>query len=105
MENATGQPSPPEARKRPRYFYGWNIVGTSFLTSLSNAEQNSSILGLFFRPLNAEFGWSRTSIAGVQSFTRILEGLIATIIGPILDRHGPRRLMFIVSLQALPLLV
>lgn len=100
MDNTTGQPPSPETRKRPRYFYGWNIVGTSFLASLSNAEQNSSILGLFFRPLNAEFGWSRTSIAGVQSFTRILEGLIATIIGPILDRHGPRRLMFFGGLVA-----
>ncbi|MDO8750358.1 MAG: MFS transporter [Dehalococcoidia bacterium] len=80
-------------RLRPRYFYGWNIVGASFLAHIAYAEGNSSILGLYFNPLHREFGWSRTVVAGVQTVNRLLEGLISPLVGPTLDRHGPRALM------------
>ncbi|MEK7778424.1 MAG: MFS transporter [Chloroflexota bacterium] len=80
-------------RLRPRYFYGWNIVGASFLANIANAEGNSSLLGLFFTPLHREFGWSRTAVSGIQSFNRLLEGLISPLVGPIIDRRGPRALM------------
>jgi MFS family permease len=81
----------PRRRKRP--FYGWYIVFTSFLAHLSYAEQNSSVLGVFFRPMNAELGWSRTSMAGAQSVARLVEGLLSPVVGPIVDRHGAKRLM------------
>ncbi|MBW1804276.1 MAG: MFS transporter [Deltaproteobacteria bacterium] len=90
---------------RPRYFYGWNIVAASFLAGLSYSEHFSSILGLFIRPLQNEFGWSRSAIAGVQSVGRVIEALFAPIIGPLIDRYGPRVLMpagaFIVGLAML----
>ncbi len=79
--------------RKPRYFYGWNIVAASFLAGLSYAEHFSSILGLFFKPIQSEFGWSRSAIAGVQTTGRVIEALIAPIIGPIIDRYGPRVLM------------
>ncbi len=79
--------------KRPRYFYGWNIVGAAFLAQLSYAEHFSSILGFYFKPLNAEFGWSRSAMAAVQTIARVTEALIAPITGPIIDRYGPRVLM------------
>ncbi|MFC1900817.1 MFS transporter [Chloroflexota bacterium] len=79
--------------KKPRYFYGWNIVAASFLAHLSYAEHFSSILGFYFRPLNAQFGWSRSAMAAVQTIARVTEALIAPIIGPIIDKYGPRVLM------------
>jgi len=80
-------------RKRSKYFYGWNIVAASFLARLAYAEHFSSILGLFFRPLQSEFGSSRSVLAGVQTVARVIEALIAPIIGPLIDRYGPRVLM------------
>lgn len=80
-------------KKKPRYFYGWNIVAVSFLARLSYAEHFTSILGLFFRPLQGEFGWGRSAIAGVQTTARVLEAMIAPIIGPMIDKYGPRVLM------------
>ena len=80
-------------KKKPRYFYGWNIVAASFLAGLAYAEHFSSLLGLFIRPLQKEFGWSRGAIAGVQTTGRVIEALIAPIIGPMIDRYGPRVLM------------
>jgi MFS family permease len=80
-------------KRRSKYFYGWNIVAASFLARLAYAEHFSSILGLFFRPLQMEFGWSRSALAGVQTVARVIEALIAPIIGPLIDRYGPRGLM------------
>lgn len=80
-------------KMKPNYFYGWNILAASFLARLAYAEHFSSILGLFFRPLQMEFGWSRSALAGVQSVARVIEALIAPIIGPLIDRYGPRVLM------------
>lgn len=80
-------------KKTPRYFYGWNIVGASFLAHLSYAEHQSSMLGLFFKPLQSEFGWSRSALAAVQSIAGLVGALISPIIGPLVDRYGPRVLM------------
>ncbi len=80
-------------RRKPRYFYGWNIVGASFLAHLSYAEHHSSMLGFFFKPLQNEFGWSRSAIAAVQTIARVLEALVAPLVGPLIDRYGPRVLM------------
>ena len=79
--------------RKPRYFYGWNIVGASFLAHISYAEHYSSMLGFFFKPLQNEFGWSRSAIAAVQSIARVVEALVAPIVGPLIDRYGPRVLM------------
>ena len=82
-----------ETRKKPRYFYGWNIVGASFLAHLSYAEHHSSVLGFFMRPLNQEFGWSRTQVSLVQTIARFVEAGVSFFVGPLIDKHGPRFLM------------
>ena len=79
--------------KKPRYFYGWNIVAASLLAHLAYAEHFSSMLGFFFKPLQNEFGWSRTALATIQTIARLVEALSAPIIGPLIDRYGPRVLM------------
>ena len=100
-EPGTNQPSErPRRRRRGRYFYGWNIVAASFMAHLAYAEQFSSTLGLFFRPFQAEFGWSRTQIAWVQTISRVAEASTAPLIGPMVDRFGARTLMPIGALIA-----
>ncbi len=79
--------------KKPRYFYGWNIVAASFLAHLAYAEHHLTMLGFFFKPLQNEFGWSRSAIAAVHTIARLAEALVAFFIGPLIDRYGPRMLM------------
>ena len=79
--------------KKPRYFYGWNIVAATFLAHLSYAEHHSSVLGFFMRPFNREFGWSRTQVSMVQTIARFVETALSFFVGPIIDRYGPRYLM------------
>ncbi|MBI4296200.1 MAG: MFS transporter [Chloroflexi bacterium] len=78
---------------KARYFYGWNIVAATFLADLSYAEHYTSILGFFFKPLQNEFGWKRSAIAAVQTIARVTEALVAPVVGPLIDRYGPRVLM------------
>jgi len=80
-------------KKTARYFYGWNIVAAAFLARLSYAQHFTSVLGLFIKPLHREFGWSRSGIAGIQTLARVIEAAIAPVIGPLIDRYGPRVLM------------
>ena len=49
--------------------------------------------GVFFHPLNAEFGWSRSTIAGASSVAFIFMGLFGILIGRLNDRIGPRIMM------------
>jgi len=51
--------------------------------------------GVFFLPLNAEFGWSRTTISGASSLAFILMGLFGILVGRLNDRIGPRIMMTI----------
>jgi MFS family permease len=51
------------------------------------------MLGFFFRPLQNEFGWSRSAVAAVQTIARLLEAVIAPVVGPFIDRYGPQALM------------
>lgn len=45
---------------------------------------------VFMLPLEAEFGWSRSTLTGVYSFYLITVGLMAPLSGMMLDRLGPR---------------
>ncbi len=49
----------------------------------------------FFEPIVNEFGWSYAQVSLATSFRGAEVGLIAPIIGLLVDRYGPRRLMFL----------
>lgn len=51
--------------------------------------------GVFFHPLNAEFGWSRATISGASSLAYLFMGLIGIIAGRLNDRIGPGKVLAI----------
>lgn len=73
-----------------RIFYGWAIVGTSFLVVFSEAPTRSFLLSVFVVPITEEFGWSRTVLTGAVSIGAALSALMAPAVGPLIDRYGPR---------------
>lgn len=79
--------------KSPRIFYGWYIVGACFLLTLYSG--GAVILGFtaFFEPIANEFGWSYTQVSLAASLREATVGLIAPLIGFLVDRWGPRRLL------------
>jgi len=75
-------------------FYGWIIVGVTFLIGVTESGAFQNILAVFMKPMAQEFGWSRAVITGSIAFGSLFAGLLSPIVGPILDRHGPRMVAF-----------
>jgi MFS family permease len=75
-------------------FYGWYVVGASCLISLY--VSGSIYLGFTaaFEPIANEFGWSYTQVSFAASLRGFEVGLLVPIAGMLMDRWGPRRLVF-----------
>src|SRR6201988_1503183 len=88
--------SPDKSHKRPPlslpFYYGWFVISLCFLTTLTSAGVRSSP-SVLIHPLEAEFGWSRTTIASAISMNLLLFGIAAPISGWLQDRVGPRKVM------------
>jgi len=75
-------------------FYGWIIVVVSFLISFTESGVFQNILSIFMKPMVEEFGWSRASVTGAIAFGSFCGGPLSLLIGPIMDKHGPRMVSF-----------
>lgn len=78
-------------RYRP-FYYGWTIVGVAFL-SLGTWLAMRTTFSLFLVALLDEFHWSRAAAAGVQSVSFVVYTCSAPLVGLLIDRFGPRRVI------------
>ncbi len=69
--------------------YAWVVLGAAMLVLLASSGVRSSF-GVFIKPLEAEFGWSRVSLSAVASLSLLLYGAMGPIVGRLADRLGPR---------------
>ena len=65
------------------------MVAVAFLIMLIMWGKSYSF-GVFFKPLLAEFGWTRAMTSGVYSLSMLLTGLLSIGTGRLTDRFGPR---------------
>ncbi len=82
------------ARPFRRVFAGWWIAAAASMSSFAAVSFFNPVLGAITPELQAEYGWSTASIALTMVIGGIGGGVIATFVGPIADRHGPRMLLF-----------
>ena len=76
----------------PIIFYGWVVVGVSFLTvALAYGVRYS--FSVFYLAILDEFGWGRASTAAIFSINMLVYGLVAPLVGALIDRFGPRRVI------------
>ena len=80
--------------KRKQVFYGWWVVLAGFLINAFGIGTFFYGFSTFFKPLEREFGWSRTIIAGVTSLSRLEGGLEGPVAGWLTDKFGARKMMF-----------
>jgi len=73
----------------PRIFYGYIIVIAS-LAILFLMHGANVMFGVFFNPLQLEFGWNRTEISAALSVGSLLLGIFGIVSGRLNDRFGPR---------------
>jgi MFS family permease len=74
---------------KSRYFYGYNIVGAGFITQAVSIGAMFTY-GVFFKELEAAFGWSRTLVSGAASLAFLTMGIMGVVAGTLNDRIGPR---------------
>jgi MFS transporter, OFA family, oxalate/formate antiporter len=72
------------------FYYGWIVLACLCCAGFARQGPAVATLSIFVEPLSREFGWSRTALSGAVSFGGILAALSSPLIGPALDRHGPR---------------
>ncbi len=74
------------------FYYGWMIVALAFL-SMGVWLSMRTTFSVFLVALLDEFHWSRASAAGVQSVSFIVYVFSAPLVGMLIDRFGPRRVV------------
>ena len=79
--------------RRKKIFYGWWMVIAS--TIMSFFADGSFFYGftVFFNPIRQNFGWSAAITSIAFSIQRVAMGLLSPVVGFLVDRVGPRRLM------------
>jgi MFS family permease len=75
--------------KRDPFFYGWVIVATCFVAAASYGLFYT--FGVFFKSLQAEFGWGRALTGSVHSVHLLIYAISTYYFGRLTDRIGPRR--------------
>ena len=55
-------------------------------------------VGVFFKPMLNDFGWTRTITSGPISLSWVVGGLVAIFMGGLNDRFGPRMVVIICGL-------
>ena len=79
--------------KPRRVFYGWWIVVACFFISLYTGGVVFYGFTAFFEPLADKFHWSYAQISFAASLRGMEAGLLAPLVGILVDRWGSRRLL------------
>lgn len=73
----------------PRFDYGWVVLSACLIIGIVSFGTQYSF-GVFFKSLEAEFGWSRASTSAIFSVFMLLTPVFGISGGWLLDRCGPR---------------
>jgi len=76
--------------KSNKFFYGWYLVAASWLMAFL---VSATAVGIFFKPLLDEFGWSRAQLSLVSSITMLVFAVLLPFLGRLIDHLGPRTML------------
>ncbi len=77
---------------RPWFYYGWVIVGISFITMAFHQTARFSF-SIFQVPLIQEFGWGRGALGGAYALMLGSYAVFSPIMGNLFDKKGARAVM------------
>ena len=80
------------SRHDERFYYGWVVVGLAFC-SLGFWFGIRTSFSVFYVVLGSEFLWAPAALAGAQSASLSAAMISAPVIGALLDRLGPRKVI------------
>ena len=76
-------------------FYGWKLVGLALLVIGLASGPIWSGVGVWVKALEMHFGWSRAQLTGAFSLAQLEGSILGPLLGYLIDRLGPRRMVFI----------
>jgi sugar phosphate permease len=83
--------------RKPKFFYGWYIVAACFVILIFNAGARYAF-GVMFKPIIADFGWSRGALSYAFSVNMVVFAFALVVVGKVYDRYGPKWLILISTL-------
>jgi MFS family permease len=76
-----------------RYFYGWNVVGATFVMALFSFGLGFYGLAVYVSMLQQLHGWSASAVSAPVTVYYVAGALLTASIGEWYERFGPRRVV------------
>src|SRR5256712_1476432 len=73
-----------------RYFYGWNVVGATFVVALFSFGLGFYGLSVYLATLQRLHGWSASAVSTPVTVYYVAGALLTVSIGDLYERFGPR---------------
>jgi MFS family permease len=83
---------PVRKARTDRFYYGYVIVAAALVIDLVMAGIHFTF-GAFFKPVSAEFGWTRAATSGAFTLYSMFHGLLFIVTGRLSDRFGPKPML------------
>jgi MFS family permease len=80
-----------------RFFYGYIVAAAGFGIWLIGWGTYTPCFSVFFKPLLAEFGWSRAETSLAYSLSFLVQAGLAIVMGWLTDRLGPKIVMTVLG--------
>lgn len=81
------------AARQPRIYYGYWILAGAFVAQLIAIGTQTSVSGVFLKPMTEELGWTRAEYTYGQTVSRFVMSFVGFFLGVYVDRYGGRRFM------------
>ena len=79
---------------RKRLYYGWIVLAAVVFVMLGGSGIRA-VFGVFIKPIEAEFGWTRAQLSGAAALSLFVLGAVGPMVGWLADIWGPRRVMLL----------
>lgn len=83
-----------------KVFYGWWVVAVGAIISFYADGVYFYGFTAYFDPIIKEFGWSRAATSVAFSLRRLETGILAPIVGIVIDKFGARKVILIGAIVA-----
>src|SRR5262244_1620233 len=83
-------------RTRSALHYGWILLIAVVFVMLAGSGVRA-VFGVFIKPIEAEFGWTRQQLSGAAALSLFVLGAVGPAVGWLADTWGPRRVMLLSS--------